>query len=139
MSTPVFNSGNTYTIVVEPSNTTIIVDNSKQGPQGPAGANGIGLPSDGTAGQLLFSNGGANSYWATVNYVTSTELTNNLASYITTNDLNTTLDGYVQFIDFANLAYSIIPASNGTYSLGNSTHQWKDLYVTGNKIGRAHV
>ena len=68
------------------------------------------------------------------NYVTTTNLTNNLANYITTDDLNTTLDGYVQYIDFANLAYSIIPASNGTYSLGNSTHQWKDLYVTGNTI-----
>ena len=36
--------------------------------------------------------------------------------------------------DFANVAGDIIPSANVTYSLGNSTNQWKDLWVSNSTI-----
>jgi hypothetical protein len=37
-------------------------------------------------------------------------------------------------VNFANISSNLIPASNVTYSLGNITHQWKDLWVSSNTI-----
>lgn len=99
--TPELINGNTYVVVVEPTvNPSVIVDYTKVGA---TGATGPGVPSDGTAGQILVSNGGVNTYWANsdvaanlTGYVTTTNLTNNLANYVTTNDINTTLANYQQ-------------------------------------------
>lgn len=99
--TPELINGNTYVVVVEPTvNPSVIVDYTKVGA---TGATGPGVPTDGTAGQILVSNGGVNTYWANsdvaanlTGYVTTTNLTNNLANYVTTNDINTTLANYQQ-------------------------------------------
>jgi hypothetical protein len=37
-------------------------------------------------------------------------------------------------IDFANVASNIIPSANVTYSLGNATNQWTDLWVSNSTI-----
>jgi hypothetical protein len=37
-------------------------------------------------------------------------------------------------VDLANVASNIVPAANVTYSLGNSTNQWKDLWVSNSTI-----
>ena len=37
-------------------------------------------------------------------------------------------------INLTEVASNIIPAANVTFGLGNSTHQWKDLWVSGNTI-----
>lgn len=35
---------------------------------------------------------------------------------------------------FSSFQTDLIPVNNGVYNLGNSSHQWKSLYVTGNTI-----
>ena len=45
----------------------------------------------------------------------------------------------VSNLPLSNLAYNIIPATDNTYSLGNSSYQWKSLYVSNNTIYVANV
>ena len=60
---------------------------------------------------------------------------------------NITTDGYVygngafltginsgSNVDLGNISQNVVPASNVTYSLGNATNQWKDLWVSNNTI-----
>ena len=161
--TPDLINGNTYTIVIEPTYPpSVVVDYTK------TGAAGVGVPTDGVAGEILVSNGGSNTYWSDpsiisanlTNYVTTTNLTNNLANYVTTNDINTTLANYQQESGLsANVA--TLTANNtsfvGSVSAANvvsnaqlssnlsnyvtSTSLTNNLanYVTSTKIGRAHV
>ena len=42
-------------------------------------------------------------------------------------------------INFANTSSNVIPAANITYSLGNSTNQWKELWVGSNTIYFSNV
>ena len=37
-------------------------------------------------------------------------------------------------IDLTSISSDIIPSANNSYSLGNTTHQWKDLHVSSNTI-----
>ena len=37
-------------------------------------------------------------------------------------------------VNLGNISQNVIPASNVTYSLGNATNQWKDLYVSNTTI-----
>jgi hypothetical protein len=55
------------------------------------------------------------------------------------NGINVNANGVIsvninQDTNFTNVSSDIIPSSNNTYSLGNSTHQWKSLYVSNNTI-----
>lgn len=47
----------------------------------------------------------------------------------TTNTLTTT-----NFVVSGNVGGNLVPSSNVTYSLGNATHAWKDLYLSGNTL-----
>lgn len=151
--TPELINGNTYIVVVEPtSNPSVVVDFGREGPQGPAGANGApgangaGVPSDGIAGQILTSNGGSNTYWSNANYVTSAQLTNNLSSYITTNDFNITIANYVTNTNLTNnlanyqttagLAANVakLAANSATFILANNgiISNSSGVFVNGN-------
>jgi len=47
----------------------------------------------------------------------------------TTNTVTTT-----NFVVSGSVAGNLIPSANVTYSLGNATHAWKDLYLSGNTL-----
>ena len=40
-------------------------------------------------------------------------------------------------VNFANVASNIIPGANVTYSLGNATNQWLDLWVASTELSMA--
>jgi hypothetical protein len=78
----------------------------------PGNATGTIIPSNGAVGDLLQYNG--------------LDANNNAALLWSNN--------YVKNTDLANLQYSIVPANDSVYTLGNSTNQWKSLYVSGNTV-----
>ena len=49
------------------------------------------------------------------------------------NNLTINASGHVS-VNLDSVSFSINPATDNTYSLGNSTHQWQSLYVTSNTI-----
>jgi len=67
---------------------------------------------DGNSGQVLKSLGNGNSTWV------------NTSTFVTL-DSSTLTSGF---------AGNIIPATDSTYDLGDSTRRWRDLYLSGNTI-----
>ena len=120
---PVLSTGNYYTIKFkyDPSNTVIVetfsgntatgspIDTRSLSEVLPAGDYRLGFDADNDAA-------GVKSYWTNLTVRT---LTNTVV-----NDLD--IQGQV--------TGNLIPQSNVTQSLGNVTHQWKDLWVSNNTI-----
>lgn len=120
---PVLSVGNYYTVKFryDPGNTVVVetfsgntatgtpIDSRSIGEVLPAGDYKVGFDADNDAV-------GVKSYWT--NLIVRT-LTNTVV-----NDLE--VQGQV--------TGNLIPSANVVYSLGNVTHQWKDLYVSSNTI-----
>ncbi|MEK9698859.1 MAG: hypothetical protein VW270_23995, partial [Candidatus Poseidoniales archaeon] len=81
-----------------------------------------------------------------INYVGS-NFEGDLYGSVYLNDSTIAIDADTGNVYFANAAFSgditevgnIIPSANATYNLGNSSYQWKDLYISGNTINMGGV
>lgn len=91
------------------------------------GVAGVGSPG-GTNGQVQYNNSGsfAGSSSLTFNSASGTLSASNLSVTANATTSNLAITGTV--------TGNIIPSANGTYSLGNSTNMFANLYMSGNKI-----
>jgi hypothetical protein len=94
---------------------------------------------NGNSSQVLYGNG----VFATVgngNYSVNANFANFAGNVTVSNQPNITSVGTLPNLSVGNITITgnvtgnLIPNANVTYSLGNATNQWKDLYLSGNSI-----
>lgn len=91
----------------------------------------------GTSGQVLSTNGSGVLSWASVAATTLVNGTTNVSIPITNGPVNVTVGGTVT-MQINRISSSVganwIPTSNNSYTLGNATFQWKNLFTATVKL-----
>jgi hypothetical protein len=143
---PLVANASTLTIQELPSNDTLLVDNlTSTGNLSVAGNSNLGLVSTviitgGTNGQYLQTDGSGNLSWTTltVNTDSISNGNSNVAVSSSGGNVGISVAGNANVVTVTGsnvfATANIIPTANLTYSLGNNTNRWNNLYLSGNTI-----
>ena len=143
---PLVANASTLTIQELPSNDTLLVDNlTSTGNLSVAGNSNLGLVSTviitgGANGQYLQTDGSGNLSWTTltVNTDSISNGNSNVAVASSGGNVGISVAGNANVVKVTGsdvfVTGNITPTANLTYSLGNNTNRWNNLYLSGNTI-----